>query len=247
MSTSPSGTVVSSSSLVSACSRWARSAPRRWMPTSATCPSGSSRRSRGRSARACGACHRGRGRPWSRANCAPSWPHGTGLKGRRLVRRSLAARAAGLTGRRCRTTARRPSRGGRARGQRQRGRCRARSEAGLLHHPPRGGVVGQREGDDLASAPSCSKAGRARRASPARWPGPGPSARGRSPSRPRPRRPATNGVLQAAPADHLAGRAVAQQPQPEAVALPVARAGAAGRRATSAARRRVRPCGHSVG
>src|ERR1700759_1437819 len=40
MSTEPSGTSLSSSSLVSVCSRLASTAPRRWMPTSATRPSG---------------------------------------------------------------------------------------------------------------------------------------------------------------------------------------------------------------
>ena len=70
MSTEPSGTGRRAARRTSACSRSASTAPRRWMPTSATIRPGSSRRSRVRAASACGACHRGRGRPWRLPTCS---------------------------------------------------------------------------------------------------------------------------------------------------------------------------------
>src|SRR6188472_1338509 len=81
MSSSPSGTSVSSRSLSSSCSRRARSAPRRWMPTMA-------RRSCSGFFSTISCAMRTSVRRMSSPSrtslsllMAPSWPHGTGLKG----------------------------------------------------------------------------------------------------------------------------------------------------------------------
>ena len=79
-----------SRSQTSWCSRAARWAPRRWMPTRASRCRGSSPRSRGRCARACGGYRPGRGRP-SRSPFGPFLASRDRVKGRRGT---VAARSA---------------------------------------------------------------------------------------------------------------------------------------------------------
>src|SRR5579884_3910149 len=227
MSRSPSGTAGSSSSEVSVCRRLARTAPRRWMPTSAIAPSGffstiswairtSVRRMSSRSSTTVtftrsflASLDRVKGADVHEGTSAPGGP-------RLAEKRNYASRfsACPRLGRSTAPVAVQHVR------QAAVDDVAFVLEARLLHDPARGQVVRERERDDRQQVELVERHVHA-----------GVSELGGeslAPALGEDRPPGLHvveagrvGVLKAAAPDHLAGLAVAQQPEPEAVMFPV--------------------------